>query len=298
MLNNVAVRTALALSIWGVSAVALAVPPTYLPDDIAGVRSMGMGDAFRGAASSNDAIVENPAGLALNPHYEIAGFFAWDTSAPAAYWNGSIVDGTTLPLAVGLSYTHIGAGTGLGVDPTATGRYVGASYRLALAYPISDNLAVGVSANWLSYGGDIGVGGAGIDSVTGSAALALKVTDQLTVSAIGYNLVPVGTALAPLRAALGASYGTDSSFLIDVDGVASLGTQDAFDLHAGAEYFAFGMLAIRAGYFYSGLTERSFGSVGLGFVSSGVGLDVAYRNDINPWTDHLFLVDLKFFLQD
>jgi hypothetical protein len=290
------VRNALALAIWVMPAVALAVPPLYLPDDVTGARSIGMGDAFRGVGTSNDAIVENPAALVLTPHYEIGGFFAWDTQSPAAYWNGSIVDATTVPLAVGLSYTPIGSGTGYGVTPDATGRYVGASYRLALAYPISEMISIGINANWLVYGGDVGNPGAGVNAVTGSAAVALKLTDQLMISAIGYNLVPVSTPLAPLRVAIGASYGSDTTFRIDVDGVASLGTSDAFDIHVGGEYFAGGMVAIRAGYFYSGLTESSLGSVGLGLVLTSFAIDVAYRNSINPWQDHLIVADLKFFL--
>ena len=289
-------KHALALAIWALPAVALAVPPLYLPDDVTGARSMAMGDAFRGVATSNDAIVENPAGLVLTPHYELGGFFAWDTAAPAAYWNGSIVDATTIPVAVGLSYTHIGSGTGYGVTPDATGRYVGASYRLALAYPVSDILSIGANVNWLVYGGDVGNEGSGVNAITGTAAVMLKLSDLFSISAVGYNLLPVATPLAPLRVALGAAFGSDTTFRLDVEGVASLGTNDAFDIHAGGEYFLGGMFAIRAGYFYSGLTESSFGSIGAGLVLTSFAVDVAYRNSINPWSDHLIVADLKFFL--
>jgi hypothetical protein len=290
-----AVRCALALLILLLPAVAEAVPPLYLPDDVTGARSIGMGDAFRGVGTSNDAIAENPSTLPFSQHYEITGFFAWDTQAPAAYWNGSIAD-ATLPLAVGLSYTHVGSGTGDGVTPDATGRYVGANYRLALAYPISQMISIGAGVNWLVYGGDIGLGNRGVNAVTATAAAALKLSDMFTITAIGYNLIPVETPIAPLRVALGAAFGTDTSFRIDVDGVATLGTSDAFDIHVGGEYFAAGMLAIRAGYFYSGLTETSMGSVGLGLIFPAFAVDAAYRNSINPWLDHLIVVDLKFFL--
>ena len=275
-------------------AVARAFPLLYLPDSVAGARSIAMGDAFRGVASSNDAIIDNPAGLALNPHYEIAGFFAWDTAAPAAYWNGSVVDATTLPLAVGVSYSHIGSGNDI-LGNMAPGRYVGSSYRLALAYPVSDVLAVGVNADWLRYGGDVN-GGNGIDAVTGGAALALKLGDMFTIGAVGSNLVDVGTSLVPRQFAVGASFGTDSTFRVDVDGVATIEQSAAYDLHVGGEYFLAQLLALRGGYFYSGLTQQHFVSGGVGLVVPGFAIEGAYRQSVAPWVDHLFVVDLKFFL--
>ena len=292
------------------SSTALGIPRLYLPDDISGARSMGMGDAFRGVGTNNDAIVENPAAMVITPHYEITGFFAWDTAAPAAFWNASIVDATTLPLALGVSYTHIGSGSGdLSTDPSDFGRYVGSSTRLALAYPISDILAIGINADWLLYGGDLAQNGAfaQTSAITGGAAIALHPTPQLTISGIGYNLIPVGIAgeLAPRRFALGASFGTDSSFRLDVDGVgtiASFPSVSALDLHVGGEIFVAQLLAIRAGYFYSGLTQTSFGSVGLGLVVPGFAIDVGYRQSIGNtwdggnWSDHLIIADIKIFL--
>ncbi len=294
---------------------ALGIPRLYTPDDIAGARSIGMGDAFRGVGTNNDAIVENPAALVINPHYEIGGFFAWDTAAPAAYWNASIVDATTLPLALGLSYTHVGSGTGS--PPTNTpdyGRYVGSSARLALAYPISDVLAVGINAEWLLYQGDLANNGtmatyAQTSAITGTASIAVHPTPQLTISGIGYNLIPVGIAseLAPRRFALGAAFGTDTTFRIDVDGIGTwtsfpLPQTTGLDLHVGGEFFVAGILAIRAGYFYSGLTETNFGSLGLGLVVPGFAIDVGYRQSLGntwngqDWGDHLIVADLKFFL--
>jgi hypothetical protein len=292
------------------SSTALAVPRLYLPDDITGARSIGMGDAFRGVGTNNDAIVENPAALVISPHYEIGGFFAWDTAAPAAFWNGSIVDATTLPLALGVSYTHVGSGSGdPSTDAADFGRYVGSSTRLALAYPISDVISIGINAEWLLYAGDLAQNGGftQTSAITGSAAIALRPTPQLTIAGMGYNLIPVGIAgeLAPRRFALGASYGSDSTFRLDVDGVGTISSfpqVTALDLHVGGELFVAQLLAIRAGYFYSGLTQTSFGSVGLGLVIPGFAVDVGFRQSIGNtwnggnWSDHLIVADLKFFL--
>src|SRR5581483_2099114 len=142
--------------------------------------------------------------------------------------------------------------------------------------------------------------------ITGSAAIALRLTPQLTLSGIGYNLIPVGIAgeLAPRRFALGAAYGTDSTFRIDVDGVGTITSapqETAFDIHVGLEIFLAQILAVRAGYFYSGITQTNFGSLGLGLVVPGFAVDVGYRQSIGPswdggsWSDHLIVADLKFF---
>jgi opacity protein-like surface antigen len=185
---------------------------------------------------------------------------------------------------------------------------VGSSTRLALAYPISDVLSIGINADWLLYGGDLGQHGAWAQTsaITGSAAIAIH-TNQFTLTGIGYNLIPVGIAgeLAPRRFALGAAYGTDSTFRIDVDGVGTFNqapAQTAFDLHVGAEFFVAQLLAIRAGYFYSGITQTNFGSLGLGVVFPSIAIDVAYRQSIantwdgGSWSDHLIVASLRIFL--
>lgn len=265
--------------------VARAEVATYLPMDIAGSRSFSMGDAFRAVGTSNDAILENPAAMSLAPHYEIDGFFSYDTGSPATYWNGSIVDASTLPMATGIAYTHLGSGSD-------AGRFSGSSTTLALSYPISDVLFVGVSGDWL----DIGLAHP-TNAITGDAAIIFKPIEFLTLTGIGYNLIDIHSPLAPREVALAAAIGSDSSFHVAADVVGNLETPSlVLDYHLGGEYFLAQLFALRAGWMYDGLIEGHFLSTGVGLVLPSFGLDIGYRQQLIQWTDRAVIFSIKFFL--
>jgi hypothetical protein len=260
-------------------------PTAYLPEDVAGTRSLGMGDAFRGVGTSNDTIVENPAGMVINPHYEIAGFFGYSTGAPATYWNGSIVDSLSLPpVSIGISYNHLGSGSD-------AYRFSGWDVRLALALPISDILAIGISGNFLDYAGSLFQ----TVAATGDVAIQIHPTELVTVAAIVYNLVDVDSPLTPIKAGFGASIGTDLTYRFDIDVLSEINNDPHLDFHVGGEYFAGQLVAIRAGYSYLGLVGQNYASVGIGLVVPGFSLEMAVRQELGQWNDTLVLAGLKFF---
>lgn len=259
---------------------------TYTPSDLAGVRSIAMGDAFRAVGTSNDAIVDNPAALGLAPRYELDGMFGFAFGAPATFWNASVVDSNSSPLAMGVSYTHLASGTG-------DARFSGSDTRLALAVPLADFVFLGVSGNWLDFGM-----AQQINAITGDAALIVKPIDILTISGIGYNLIGVeNNFLAPRKVALAAAVGTDATFHVAGDAVANLSTTSPiFDWHLGGEYFLAGLVALRAGWMYDGLINGHFLSAGAGIVVQGFAFDVAYRQQLIQWNDNMIIAGIKFFL--
>ncbi len=265
---------------------ARAAVETYTPETVAGVRSVGMGDAFRAVGTSNDAIVDNPAAMSLAPRYELDGFFGYAPGAPATYWNGSIVDSNTSPLAVGIDYTHLASGT-------EASRFSGNDLRLAMSFPLAGMIYLGFSGHWLDFGM-----AQPINAITGDAALIIKPLDILTITGIGYNLIGVeNNVLAPREVALAAAVGTDASYHVAGDAVVNLATpQPVFDWHLGGEYFLAGLVALRAGYLYDGLINGNFASAGAGVVVQGFAFDVAYRQQIVQWNDRMILVGIKLFL--
>ncbi|MHB1844540.1 MAG: hypothetical protein ACYCWW_06865 [Deltaproteobacteria bacterium] len=281
-------RTLLALILCGLSGLAqaqLSPRNEYLPDAVAGPRSIAMGDAFRAVGTSNDAIVLNPAALAITQRYEIDGFFGYAFSAPATYWNASIVDSTSTPVATGVSYTHLASGT-------TDERFSGSVLRLAFAVPLSEDIFIGLSGKWLNFGlADHA------DSITGDAALVIKPLEMLTLAAVGYNLIDVQSVLAPREVALAGAFGTDTSYNIAADIAANLSTPNlVFDYHLGGEYLLAGLLALRGGWMYDGLLDSHFLSGGVGLVTPGIGVDFAYRQQLGGWDDRLIMLDVKFFL--
>jgi hypothetical protein len=288
------------------------LPTSFLPEDVAGTRSVGMGDAFRGVGTSNDTIVDNPAGLILNPHYEIAGFFGYSngaetstasggpatSSGPATYWNASVGDSLSLPpLSIGIAYNHLGSGTGIY-------RFTGWDLRLALALPIGDVVGIGVSGNFLSYNSGAPATGQPYGppfttfATTGNVALQIHPTELVTVAVIGYNLIDINSPLTPAKIGFGAAVGTDTTFRFDVDILSELNDNPHVDAHIGGEYFAGNIVAIRAGYSYLGLLNQNYASVGVGVIVPGFALELAYRLELIQWNDNLFVAGIKFFFNN
>lgn len=259
----------------------------YLLSDMAGARSVAMGDAFRAVGTSNDAISEDPAALAQGQHYEIDGFFGYAFSAPASYWNASILDSSTTPVAVGVSYTHLASGM-------FQDRFGGSNLRLDLAYAlIPDQLFIGVGGNWLDFGYGIKT-----DAISCDAAILYKPVDIVSIAAVGYNLVDVDSELlAPRKAALAAAVGSDTSYRVAADAVANFATPNVtLDYHVGGEYLIAQLVAVRAGYLYDGLIKQSFGTVGAGVIVTGFSFDVGFRQSILPWNDNALILDVKLYL--
>jgi hypothetical protein len=268
----------------------------YVLTDMAGARSVAMGDAFRAVGTSNDAISEDPAALAQGQHYEVDGFFGYAFSSPASYWNASILDSSTTPVAVGVSYTHLASGM-------FQDRFGGSDLRLDLAYAIvPDQLMVGIGGNWLDYGYGIRA-----NSISGDAAILYKPVDIVSIAAIGYNLVNVDSPiLSPLKAALAVAVGSDTTFRVAGDVVAnfaptlpaSAGSPPfaVFDYHLGGEYLIAQLIAVRAGYLYDGQIKQNFGTVGAGVIVTGFAFDVGFRQSVVPWNDNALILDVKFFL--
>ncbi|HUB06244.1 MAG TPA: hypothetical protein VMB50_04550 [Myxococcales bacterium] len=287
-----------ALAVLALSAAARAQVSTYTLTTLPGTRSVAMGDAFRAVGTSNDAIVDNPSGLAISQHYEIDGFFGYAFASPATYWNASIVDASTIPLAVGVDYTHLDSGT----SPI---RFGGNNLRLALAYPINDQLFIGISGNWLDFNpspasptvaanGDL----LHANSITGDAAITYKPIDIVSIALVGYNLVNVDNPfLAPLEAALAAAVGTDTTFRVAADVVANFSQPSlVLDAHVGGEYLIAQLVAVRAGYMYDGLLKANFGSIGAAVIVPGFSIDASFRQQIGQWNDNAVIVGLKLFL--
>ncbi len=259
----------------------------YLLSDMAGARSVGMGDAFRAVGTSNDAISEDPAALAMSTHYELDGFFGYSFSSPASYWNASIVDANTTPVAVGIGYTHLASGM-------FQDRFSGSDLRLALGYAlIPSQLFIGISGQWLDFRYALPT-----NAITGDAAIVYKPVDIVSIAAIGYNLVDIDQeTLAPRKLSLAAAVGSDTTFRVAADGVMNIATPSpVLDFHLGGEYLIAQLVAVRAGYLYDGMIKQNFGTLGAGVIVTGFAFDVGLRQSIAPWNDTALIFDIKLFL--
>jgi len=281
---------ALALATGRPAAAAAALPelPTPNAQDLSGTRALGMGDAFRAVASSNEAIYLNPAGMALSSKYEIDLAYAFDRGDSLSRFNGSIVDSKTTRLATGLAYTRL---TGDGLHGELSGSIV----NLAFGVPLADRIALGFGLKYLGFSGPDRT-----NAVTGDVGLLLRPVEWISLGAVAYNVIDVNSREAPFRAGGGIAIGSDTAFRLAFDTVADFADPDRTGLtfHAGGEYLFDGMMAIRAGFIRRDLEDRNFATAGLGFVSGAAAIEAAYVQSLESGQgpDRTFSFSLKFFI--
>ncbi len=261
------------------------LPPTI--PDLEGARALSL-SAYRGVPPGNDGIFINPGGLAARKRYSIEGQFLLGRlgDSTAAEWLGaSVVDSATGPLAGGFAYMRI-----------ADGPYIGNTLWASFAAPITEGLYLGVTGKYFSLSGAEGVQIGNVD-----LGAFWQLTQMVSLGAVAYNVVPSGhQQVAPHAYGAGLSIGNDRLFHLGADWK---GTLDAAGkmlsaYGVGGEVLVANLIPLRAGYLKDDRLNGQFWSAGAGVVSSsGLALDLAYRQAFGWPSSRMFGVALKVFLQ-
>jgi len=160
--------------------------------------------------------------------------------------------------------------------------------RIALGLPLGENFAIGLSGRYMSFwreGQDDADPYA--EQVTIDAAIRVTPIPGLHFAALGYNLIDVGSPLAPMQVGGSVSYSYENTFTLGLDGIADLSTwhdsegnivpQALFGV--GAELFT-GEVPIRAGYIYDTGRDVHYLSVGSGWMNDELGIDLSLRQQV------------------
>ncbi|RME22466.1 MAG: hypothetical protein D6806_12955 [Deltaproteobacteria bacterium] len=273
--------------------------------DITGARPLGMGSAFRGIASSNDAIYLNPAGMSLFRRYslEVQYLLVPDYSARDAADQHvvqlSVVDNQIQPFATGLAYTRVERG-----DDKSGNRY-----DLAFSIPLTEGLFIGTDVKYLDFDRK---DRANVDAVSVDVGMLLQTSFGLHLGVVGYNLTNTADYLEhPISMGLGVMYSPFRSLEISFDwtinfqkpedpnepaGRKSTGYAYSF----GVEYLLFGQMTVRAGYSIdrsSPFGDDQYWTVGAGYISRAFAFDFGYRGSVNhtDWGNH-FGFGIRLFL--
>ncbi|HZY03115.1 MAG TPA: hypothetical protein VFF02_06410 [Anaeromyxobacteraceae bacterium] len=280
-----ALTLAIALALAAGVARADAPGPPIAADQLS-TRSLAMA-AMRGLAAGTDAIWLNPGAIAARRRY--AAELQWQldqhsTAGNASFYGVSVVDAQTSSVAGGFAYTRVDV-------PGSTGN----RWNLALAGEVAKGLFIGVSGEYLILYGTENV-------KTGNlhAGLLWEVADIVSVGLAGTNLVPTGHPdLTPTGAAAGISVGSDRSFHLAADWLLHWDASGAKrnTWAAGAEVLIGDLVPVRAGLTKDEWRGGQWWSAGAGVVtSSGVALDLAYRQAIRGGSNRVFAAGLKVFL--
>lgn len=254
--------------------------------DLTSARAYGMGGAYRALGQGADAIMGNPAAIALSHSYKAEATGAWDYAQKDAFFGASLLDANTSALAAGLDYHLVSIGRGADRATAHLGS-------LALALPLSGNLYIGSTVRYLMLRG-----ARHADSTTVDAGVLLRLSDGFTLGVSGHNLVDTHDLELTRYYTAHMGLMLSPEFTVAADVVGDFTTQDQTTLtyNAGLEYLMSGSIPLRAGYTYDGFTGASRLGVGFGLVADGGGIDLAYRHDFSGEKGRLVVLTIRLTL--
>jgi hypothetical protein len=273
--------------------------------EIPSARAVAMGGALSALGVSTPALYLNPANMPLARVYHLEALAAASPEAQRQTYGLAIVDSV-------LSSTRLAGGVGgtwSQLDPSGLHRQW-TDVRAALAMPLGDYLALGVTGRWLQVDQSVAAGpfgqslpsdgtpnGGVFSAVTVDAGATASLGDGLRIGIVGHNLTNPATALAPTTGALGVGYSTQA-WAIEADGLLDFTTYRAVQgrVMAGAEVFLADHYALRAGWRYDTGTALHTPSLGLGYVDPRWSVEAAVRRDLVG--DHgatLAVLSLRYF---
>jgi len=291
---------------------AVADPSTTSPEqgydlgEIPSPRSVGMGGAQTALGTGTTALYLNPANLPFARVYHFEGIAAISPDARRQTYGGGIADSSTSRLAGGIG------GAWSQLDPDGIHRSW-TDLRLALAYPLSDKIGLGVTGRYLRASQSVSTGPFGADGVsdgtrgdpifnafTFDAGLTVAPANGLQIGVVGKNLTNPGTSLAPTTLAGGVGYAT-SQFAIEGDALADFTTWRSTRARfmVGGEVFLADHFPLRAGYRYDDGQHAHAVSGGVGYVDKKWSFELSVRRDVSaehPMT--LFVAGLRYFMDN
>lgn len=255
--------------------------------DVVGARGLAMG-AYRGLVTGNDGIFVNAAALAARRRYAVETQWLLDRAGADNVFQlagASVVD-SEATVTGGFAYTRV-----------LSGPWQGTLFHLPVAFPVSDRFFLGVTGKYQSIQGpeDDQMQAGNFD-----ASAFWQASNLFSIGGAVYNVLGAGHKTQQPRAyAAGAAIGDDRSFHLTFDWRGDTQRQDELTslFAVGGEVLVADLVPLRAGYVHDDTRHASFWSAGAGIVSSsGVALDLAYRQCIERSDERILAVGLKLFL--
>lgn len=260
-------------------------------------RQVAMGGAVRGDPVGNSALVANPAGMARSQMYAAQGQYVRNAGGFNAV-GANVVDSKTKPnLAMGAAYHYQWSSDDEIINS-------GHDARLGFAHPFRPNVFhAGIGLRYLHINREINTVGTEIRDFTMDAGLLFSPTPSVHIGLVGHNLLETEDETITRQAGGGIAF-TGEFVTLDADLIYD------FDAHAdgakpivavGGEMLVSGMIPLRAGYRFDGVTEQNWVSGGVGFLDrssrkNGNQINLAFRQNLDMTDDWLFAANLVFFL--
>lgn len=287
-------------------------------------RSAAMGGALRALGSGTSAVLLNPAAMAETRVYHVGALVQGAPQTRSLSGASTVVDSVTGRLAGGVSFA------GGIMDPNGLDRSF-IETRVALAYPISERLFVGLGGRYVKitqlaastpfssgvydkpqFEQDKVSGGLinkttdpqrrderdpFINALTFDAGLTLKLGDGVFISAVGQNLTYPNHGLLPTTAGGGLGF-SSPTFSIEADGLADFSSwgKPTARVMVGGEYLVGEHLPIRLGYRFDQGAKLHTLSAGSGYIGTEFAVEASVKQTLSsPGATTLFLSIEYFF---
>lgn len=280
-----------------VGLLALALGPAAasadLLSDALGPRELATGEARRSDVSGAQAVTLNPAGLPLTRDLSFEGSYGYRSTDAATLIGVSACDSTNV--APGCFYYRY-AGNDTPDDRHHRTHVAG----VTLSRMVNARAMVGLGAKYLN---DRGAAADDSEDVTGfnwDIGAVVRLTDQLNLAVVGYNLFGTENAAIARTVGAGASFRPSPQLVAAFDARWDLSTDgDTGRYGGGLEYFistAGGQngYPLRAGAVHD-VNDGTFITGGLGMATVKFGLDVGVRKQVKGGDDLQIGASLRVF---
>jgi len=255
-------------------------------------RGVALGTGVRATATSNSAVLYNPAALVLTRAYHVEGTVDYMPDRHTVALGGNVADSLTSRVAAGLAVRgFLGGDRGLG----------GIDGRLALGLPLSDAVSIGVSARYLNVSHDdaqLDPGGKA-KGFTLDASLRVSPIPSLQLYVGGFNLIDRKSAYAPVLVGGGAGLTLGDLAVIGADVLVDLSSfrRENLTFGAGLELLASQPFPIRVGYQRDSQREQNTLSFGIGYSGRQASVDLSMRQDLGGANDTRFMGGVRIDVQ-
>jgi hypothetical protein len=263
-------------------------PGAPWPGNVGMPRTVAMGDAQAAIASSNDAILVNPAGISQTRryHFEIDGLY--DGPYPAQDVFVSVVDSSSGPVGSGMAFSRFGSGQ-------PEGRGEGWSFGFGYSGAVGQGLWVGGQTKFLRYRDP----DAGLTAKWAQDVGILSRRGGFSWGAVVQNISTEKLPLFPLTAAAGLAWGADTDWHLAFDYKADLSDSNNIKHKAalGAEVLLSEGMALRGGATWDATARYWWASAGVAFLTEKGGLQLVWRRRVSGPYDQFFEAGLTLYLE-
>jgi len=262
-------------------------PGAPWPTSVDMPRATAMGGAHAAVATSNDAIVVNPAGLSQGHRYHFEADGLYDSRFPAQGVMLSVVDTTSAAVGSGIFFGRWGSGQPAG---RGEGWLLGFSYSTQTA----QGLYFGGQSKFTHFHGPDGLIARWAQDVG-----VLQRRGNFSWAAVLQNISTKAIPLFPLTSTLGVAWGTDADWHLAIDYKADLSdTQNVKHRGAiGGELLIEQSFALRAGATWDATAKLWWASAGIGLLTEKGGVQIVWRRRLTDAFDQFFEAGLTIYIE-